>query len=157
MTHQVFGLAMAERKRYAVAYPSLMEALRLNPRNTEAESALARLRELLEPNARATTSLKVTLMRYPSGAPQEIVQVRTDTTGRYIPFGIMTQWYEDGELKRFVDYADGVPHGVEVLWDPSGRVIHEPPTKRALGRLSSPARIAVSEVENLMQAKHRAL
>ncbi len=123
MTHQIFGLTMAERRRYAVAYPSLLEALRLNPRNTEAESALARLRELLEPEERNSAPPKVTLKRYPSGAPRQIVQVRPDTTGRYIPDGILTEWYEDGELERFLDYANGVPHGAEVTWDPSGRVI----------------------------------
>ncbi len=122
MTHQVFGLIMAERRRYAVAYPSLLEALRLNPRNVEAERALARLREILGPEARGD-SPKVTLKRYPSGAPRQIVQVRPDATGRYIPHGISTDWYEGGELERFLDYADGVPHGAEVTWDPSGRVV----------------------------------
>jgi tetratricopeptide (TPR) repeat protein len=122
MTHQIFGLAMAERRRYAVAYPSLLEALRLNPRNVEAERALARLREILGPEARGD-SPKVTLKRYPSGAPRQIVQVRPDATGRYISHGISTDWFEGGELERFLDYADGVPHGAEVTWDPSGRVV----------------------------------
>jgi tetratricopeptide (TPR) repeat protein len=122
MPHQIFGLIMAERRRYAVAYPSLLEALRLNPRNAEAKRALTRLRELLGPDARGD-SPKVTLKRYPSGAPRQIVQVRSDATGRYVPDGISTEWYEGGELERFRDYADGVPHGAEVTWDPSGRVI----------------------------------
>jgi tetratricopeptide (TPR) repeat protein len=122
MTHQVFGLVMAERGRYAVAYPSLLEALRLNPQNVEAERAIARLRGLLRPEARGD-SPKVTLKRYPSGAPRQIVQVRPDATGRYIPDGISTDWYEGGELERFIDYAGGVPHGAEVTWAPSGRVV----------------------------------
>ena len=142
MTHQIFGLIMAERRRYAVAYPSLLEALRLNPRNTEAESALARLRELLEPEERNSAPPKVTLKRYPSGAPRQIVQVRPDTTGRYIPDGILTEWYEDGELERFLDYANGVPHGAEVTWDPSGRVLSRAEYRhgsRALASGSDPA------------------
>jgi len=122
MTHQVFGLIMAERGRYEVAYPSLREALRLNPGNVEAERALARLRGILGPDARGD-SPKVTLKRYPSGAPRQIVQVRSDATGRTIPHGISVEWYEGGELERVLDYADGVPHGAEVSWDPSGRIV----------------------------------
>jgi tetratricopeptide (TPR) repeat protein len=122
MAHQVFGLIMAERGRYGVAYPSLLEALRLNPQNAEAERALARLRQILGPEARGDPP-KVALTRYPSGAPRQIVQVRADATGRYIPHGISTDWYESGELERVRDYADGVPDGAEVTWDRSGRVL----------------------------------
>jgi antitoxin component YwqK of YwqJK toxin-antitoxin module len=49
--------------------------------------------------------------------------MKPDATGRYIPDGIYTEWYEGGELKRFVDYAGGVPHGIEMTWDPNGQVI----------------------------------
>jgi tetratricopeptide (TPR) repeat protein len=123
MTHQLLGLAMAERHRYEVAYPSLLEALRLNPQNAQAESALARLRELLEPAARSAAPPKVTLTRYPSGAPLEVAQVRLDSSGRYTRHGILTEWYEDGELKRLLDYRDGVPDGAELSWDKSGRLV----------------------------------
>ena len=122
MTHQILGLIMAERERFAAAYPSLLEALRLNPRNREAESALARLREILGSELRDTPP-KVTLNRYPSGAPEQIVQVRPDATGGFVPDGIATDWYEGGEPRRLLDYADGVPHGAEVTWDRSGRVL----------------------------------
>jgi len=122
MTHQILGLISAERQRYAVAYPSLLEALRLNPRNREAESALARLREILGPELREDPP-KVTLKRYPSGAAEQIVQVRPDAARGFIPDGIATEWFETGEPRRFVDYADGVAHGVEVIWDPSGHVV----------------------------------
>ena len=121
MAHQVFGLVMAERQRYDVAYSSLLEALRLNPRNTEAESALARLRSLLGPEARGD-SPKVSLTKYASGAPRQIVQVRPDASGRHVSHGILTEWYESGELQRFLDTADGAAHGAELTWDPSGRV-----------------------------------
>jgi tetratricopeptide (TPR) repeat protein len=122
MTHQILGLIMAERERFAVAYPSLLEALRLNPRNAEAESALVRLREILGPELREDPP-KVSLKRYPSGAPEQIVQVRPDAAGGFIPDGIATEWYEAGEPRRLLDYANGVPHGVELIWDPSGRVL----------------------------------
>ncbi len=122
MTHQILGLIMAERGRFAVAYPSLMEALRLNPRNTEAESALVRLREILGPEVRDTPP-KVTLKRYASGAPEQIVQMRPNASGGFVPDGIATDWYEGGEPRRLLDYADGVPHGAEVSWDPSGHIL----------------------------------
>jgi len=122
MTHQILGLIMAERGRFAVAYPSLMEALRLNPRNTEAESALVRLREILGPGLRGD-SPKVTLKRYTSGAPERIVQVRANASGSFVPDGIATDWYESGEPRRLLDYADGVPDGAEVTWDPTGRIL----------------------------------
>jgi tetratricopeptide (TPR) repeat protein len=122
MAHQVFGLVMAERGRYALAYPSPAEALRLNPRNSEAKQASARLRSMLGPEARETAP-KVTLKRYPSGAPRQIVQVEPDATGHHVPEGILTEWHENGELERFLDYAGGVPHGVEVRWDRSGEVV----------------------------------
>jgi len=123
MTHQILGLIMAERRRFAVAYPSLLEALRLNPRNTEAESALVRLREILGPELREDPP-KLTLKRYPSGALEQIAQVRPDAAGGFALEGIATEWYESGEPRRMLDYANGVPHGVEVTWDPSGRVLY---------------------------------
>lgn len=122
MTHQIFGLAMAERGRYAVAYPSLQEAVRLNPGNREAESALVRLQKILAPKDRRSASPKVTLQRYPSGAPRQVAQVRQDATGRFVRDGVLTDWYEDGAPMRFLDYADGVPHGTEVRWNPDGSV-----------------------------------
>jgi len=123
MAHQVLGLAMAERRRYAVAYSSISEALRLNPRNTEAESARARLHQLVEPGARSTDPPKVSLASYPSGAPQRIDQVSPNAAGRHVSNGISTEWFEDGRLKRLVDYVDGVQHGIELKWDPSGVLI----------------------------------
>ena len=123
MTHQTFGLAMAERGRLEVAFPSLRQAVRLNPRNTDAERALARMRELLGTRANDLVAPRISVTSYPSGAPHEIVQMRLNETGREIPDGIWTEWYEGGEPKRFVDYAGGVPHGVEITWNPDGKVV----------------------------------
>jgi tetratricopeptide (TPR) repeat protein len=136
MAFQVFGLVMAERQRYDVAYPSLLEALRLNPQNTEAESALARLRSLLGPEARGD-SPQVSLTKYASGAPRQIVQLRPDATGRPVPHGILTEWYESGELRRFLDTADGAAHGAEVTWDLSGRVQSRAEYRRGSRMLAS--------------------
>ena len=123
MLHQHLGRIMAQRRRYAAAYSDLLEARRLNPQNKDTESLLARLSERLGPEALNIALPKVSLKRYPSGALLRIVQMKPDAAGRYIPDGIWTEWYEGGELKRFVDYAGGVPHGVEMTWDPNGQVI----------------------------------
>jgi antitoxin component YwqK of YwqJK toxin-antitoxin module len=48
--------------------------------------------------------------------------VRQDATGRFVRDGVLTDWYEDGAPMRFLDYADGVPHGTEVRWNPDGSV-----------------------------------
>ncbi len=121
--HQNLGRIMAERHRYAAAYSDILEARRLNPQDKDTELLLARLRERLGPEARNIALPKVALERYPSGALLRIAQMKPDATGRYIPDGIYTEWYEGGELKRFVDYVGGVPHGVEMTWDPDGQVI----------------------------------
>lgn len=65
----------------------------------------------------------MTLKRYPSGAPEQIVQVRSDAAGGLVADGIATDWYEDGAPRRLIDYVDGVRHGSDVNWDPSGRVL----------------------------------
>ena len=123
MLHQDLGRIMAERHRYEAAYSDLLEARRLNPQNKDTESLLARLRKRLGPKAQNIALPKVALKRYPSGALLRIAQMKPDATGRYIPDGIYTEWYEGGELKRFVDYVGGVVHGVEMTWDPNGQVI----------------------------------
>jgi tetratricopeptide (TPR) repeat protein len=121
--HQHLGRIMAQRQRYAAAFSDLLEARRLNPQNKDTESLLARLRERLGSKARNIALPKIALKRYPSGALLRIVQMKPDATGRYIPDGIWTEWYEGGELKQFVDYTSGVPHGVGMTWDPKGQVI----------------------------------
>lgn len=121
--HQILGRIMARRGRYAAAFSNLLEARRLNPEDRETGSLLARLGAQLGPEARSLVPPKVTLRRYPSGALSKIVQVKPGATGRYIADGIWTEWYEGGELKRFVDYIDGKPHGEEVVWSPDGQVV----------------------------------
>lgn len=123
MLHQILGRIMAQRKRYAAAFSNLLEAQRLNPDNTDTESLLARMRNILGPDAQNLTPPKVTLKRHPSGAPSRIAQVRLNTTGRYIAEGIWTEWYENGQLKRFADYVNGRLDGVEMTLDPNGQVL----------------------------------
>jgi tetratricopeptide (TPR) repeat protein len=123
MLHQILGRVMAQRKRYAAAFTNLLEARRLNPHNTETESLLTRIRNILGPDAQNLTPPKVTLKRHPSGAPRRIAQVRLNATGRYIADGIWTEWYENGQLKRFADYASGRLDGVEMTLDQNGQII----------------------------------
>jgi tetratricopeptide (TPR) repeat protein len=121
--HQILGGLMAQRQQFSAAFSHLLEAERLNPDNTETQSLLERVGQRLGANVREITTPKISLEEYPSGTPRKIVQVKLDASGRAVPEGIWTEWYESGELKRFVDYADGVPHGVEVIWNPAGGVI----------------------------------
>jgi tetratricopeptide (TPR) repeat protein len=123
MLHQHLGRIMAQRGRYAAAYSDLLEARRLNPQDKDTEFLLARLRERLGSEVRNIQPPKIALKSYPSGALLRIVQMKPDSTGRYIPDGIWTDWHEGGELMRFVDYSRGVPHGVEITWDANGQVI----------------------------------
>jgi len=123
MLHQILGRIMAQRKRYAAAFSNLLEARSLNPHNTETESLLARMRNILGPDVQNLTPPKVTLKRHPSGAPLRIAQVRLNTTGRYIADGIWTEWHENGQLKRFADYVNGRLYGVEMTLDPNGQVL----------------------------------
>jgi tetratricopeptide (TPR) repeat protein len=123
VAHKMFGIAMAERQRYDLAYPSIMEASRLNPDVTSTSPALGRLRELIGPDSLYPSPAKVILDMYESGGPLRMVQVRPDSTGREIPDGILTEWYDNGMLKRFADYQRGVQHGVDIYWNPDGEVI----------------------------------
>lgn len=123
MLHQILGRVMAQRKRYAAAFSDLLEAQRLNSNNTETESLLTRIRSILGPEAQNITAPKVTLKRHPSGAPSRIAQVRLNTAGRYVADGIWTEWYENGQLKRFADYVNGRLYGVEMTLDPNGQII----------------------------------
>jgi tetratricopeptide (TPR) repeat protein len=123
MLHQILGRVMAQRKRYAAAFSNLLEARRLNPDNPETVSLLARIRNILGPDAQNLTPPKVDLKRHPSGAPRSIAQLRLNTTGGYIADGIWTEWYENGQLKRFADYVNGRLYGVEMTLDPNGQII----------------------------------
>ena len=122
--YATFGLAMAERRRYQFAYSGLMEALRINPQNEKAKSAIPRLRELIGSGSCRPDPPKFAVDKYSSGVPSKIVQIRlSEETGKYIPNGIWTEWYENGELKRFIDYVNGSPHGIEINWSPEGQIV----------------------------------
>jgi tetratricopeptide (TPR) repeat protein len=119
--HALFGIDMAERGRVRIAYSSLMEALRLNPNNTNARKSLDQIRPSLAGQELDPRPLSVQLSRYPSGAPHKLVQGRLDSNGRFLPDGVEVEFYENGRLKRFLDIERGKPKGLIATWDDKGK------------------------------------
>jgi tetratricopeptide (TPR) repeat protein len=121
--HQLFGQAMARRGSMRIAQASLLEALRLNPNNTEAKATLTQVRSLLGEQPPSRKLPQVLLEVYPSRAPRKLVQVRYDPAGRPVSDGIEVEFHENGRLKRFQDFDQGVRHGLDVVWDSDGRLL----------------------------------
>jgi len=111
---------MIERGRPRIAYSSLMEALRLNPNNSDARAKLVQIQQSLQGQQLNPQPLKVQLERYPSSAPRRLVQGRIDASGKFIPDGIEVEFYENGRLKRFLDIEYGRVIGQVMKWDENG-------------------------------------
>jgi hypothetical protein len=114
---------MLQRGKYRAALTSLAEARRLNPQDRSLAQRISALRSRLGAEHLDTRMPKTGITEYPSGAPRVFSQARPNAEGRYVSDGIRTEWYETGQLERFADYADNVPHGVDVNWDPVGQVL----------------------------------
>jgi tetratricopeptide (TPR) repeat protein len=123
LAQQTFGQVMAKRGRPRIAYASLMEALRLNPKNAGARKTLSQIRPLLGRQLPSPKPSQILLDIYPSRAPRELIQMRRDATGRPVPDGIEVEFYENGRIKHFVDIDYGKRNGIEMSWDTEGRVI----------------------------------
>jgi len=119
--HAFFGIDMAERGRLRIAYSSLMEALRLNPNNTEARKKLDQIQPALAGQELDPRPFAVQQSRYPSGAPHKLVQGRLDSGGQFMPDGIEVEFHENGRLKRFLDIERGKPKGLVATWDFKGK------------------------------------
>ena len=119
--HALFGVAMAKRGRPRIAYASLVEALRLNPKNDFARSTLAQIGPLLQGQSPSQQLPQIMLDIYPSISPRLLVQVRRDANGRPVRDGIEVEFHENGRLKRFLDIDYGRPNGLEIIWDTEGR------------------------------------
>jgi tetratricopeptide (TPR) repeat protein len=119
--HALFGIGMAERGRTRIAYHSLTEAVRLNPNNSEARRRLDWVRSRLAGQQIETQPLAVQMTRYPSTAPQTLVQGRVDADGQFVPDGIAVEFHENGRLKRFRDIVYGKTRGLDVTWDADGK------------------------------------
>jgi tetratricopeptide (TPR) repeat protein len=121
--HALFGIDMAERGRPTIAYSSLKEALRLNPNNSAARQKLAQINPMLRGQELRTDPPLIQQDFYPSAAPRRLVQGRRNAGGQFIPEGIDVTFHENGRLKQFVDYENGVKHGTEISWDSDGQVL----------------------------------
>ena len=121
--YALFGMAMAKRGRTRIAYASLMEALRLNPKNVIAKNTLAQIRPRLGRQPPSPQPPFIWLDIYPSRAPRKLVQLRRDAGGRQVADGIEVEFHENGRLKRFLDIDQGQPNGLEIVWDPAGRLL----------------------------------
>jgi tetratricopeptide (TPR) repeat protein len=121
--HALLGIALAESGRPKTAYPSLMEALRLNPNNSAARLKLEQIRPSLSGQTLDPQPAMVRMTRYPSSAPLKLVQGRLDASGSFIPDGIEVEFHENGRLKRFGDIENGTPCGVDMFWDLSGKLL----------------------------------
>ena len=119
--HALFGMVMARRGRPRVAYPSLMQALHLNPNNIRARKALDQIRPLLKGQLPDPQPADIVFDTYPSKAPHQLVQVRHGDSGKRIHDGIEVEFHENGRLKRFLDISMGQSKGAEVTWDMDGR------------------------------------
>ncbi len=98
-----------------------MEALRLNPNNTDARERLEQIRPSLAGQNLDSQPLTIKLIRYPSTAPHRLVQGRLDSRGQFLPDGIEVEFHENGRLKRFLDIERGKPKGLEATWDAKGK------------------------------------
>ena len=123
--HALFGIAMAERGRPGIAYPSLMQALRLNPNNGDARRKLAQISPLIRGQEPSPQPPLIQQDYYPSTAPRRLVQGRRNASGQFILDGIEVAFYENGRLKRFTDYEKGVRHGAEISWDSDGGLLSQ--------------------------------
>ncbi len=121
-SHAMLGLAMAKRGRFRDAYPILLHALRLNPKNVTAQRTLNQIQSMLQKQPNPQPPF-IWLDVYPSVAPRKLVQLRRDPSGRNIPDGMEVEFYENGRIKRFVDYTKGVMDGEELVWDRDGKLI----------------------------------
>lgn len=116
-----FAIAMAKRGRYRIAYANASEALRLNPQNAEAKSYVTRLHRLLRDELPERKLAALALESYPSGAPRRLSQYHLDAGGARVKDGLEAEWYENGRLKRILDYDLGHLNGFETVWGPDGR------------------------------------
>jgi len=123
VAHALFGMGMAKRGRPGIAYPSLLEALRLNPNNAVARRTLDQMRPLLRGQKPNPQLSHIILDIYPSRAPRMLTQIIRDSAGRTIPHGVQVEFHENGRLKRFVDIDWGKPNGAEIIWDRNGNVL----------------------------------
>jgi tetratricopeptide (TPR) repeat protein len=121
--YQLFVHAMALRGRLEITNESLMKALSLNPKNEEARKALAQISPFLDKQQPSATKHDMEVETYPNFAPRKLVQVGRDAAGSTAPDGIEVEFYDNGRVKRLLDFNQGVQNGFEITWDSEGKVL----------------------------------
>jgi tetratricopeptide (TPR) repeat protein len=121
--HDLFGTVMAMRDRPRIAYPSLKQALSLNPDNSHAQKTIEDLLPILKEENINKKPAEIVLDTYASSAPRRLVQKRHDDNGNRFADGIEVEFYENGRLKRFLDVKRGKPHGIQITWDEDGQIL----------------------------------
>jgi len=124
-TLSLLGLAMFEHERFDLAYPLLLEAQRLNPDDEVTDQALKELARIVSQPESEFPLPKISIVRYPSGVPREVLQVVTDAAGQEQRHGVYTEWHEKGGIKRYAEYVRGLPHGFDLRWDEGGRLVSQ--------------------------------
>ena len=105
--HAFFGTIMAKKGRPEIAYPSLMESLRLNPNNLRAQKSLEQVRRLLENQKPTPWPAEIELKAYSSGGPHRLTQLRKNVTGEFISDGVEVEFHRNGRIKNFKVMAKG--------------------------------------------------
>ncbi|MBD3161210.1 MAG: tetratricopeptide repeat protein [Candidatus Eisenbacteria bacterium] len=117
--HQQLATIQARRDRPEMALASLLKARSLKPNDARIEQRIRRLRAKLDrPEEVTVPGFEVT--RHPSGRPRTICQTRPGENGDAVRHGIWTEWFDTGELRRFVDYVGGAPDGPGSAWNREG-------------------------------------
>ncbi len=122
-TNSTMGLILYQRGRHRLAYPYLKKALQQSPGDKISQEALEALRQALGAGADKLALPVITIHRHLSGSPNSIFLQSLRAADKDQPDGFLTEWYEDGSLKRYADYVRGILHGVEVQWNKEGHVI----------------------------------
>jgi len=130
-TNSTLGLILYQRGRYRLAYPYLKKAMQQSPSDKISLEAFEALRRTLGATAENLALPEIAVLRHPSEAPRTIFLKDLGSSGQDQPDGFLTEWYEDGSLKRYADYVHGILHGLEVQWDKDGQVLSR--TKYAKG------------------------
>ncbi len=114
--NSLLGQVLFENHYYQEAYPYLLRAGQLDPRDSVNQQALSALSKRLGAAAAALPMAPIVIRRDAAKLPREVFL----TTAQGVLDGFYTEWYADGNLKRFAEYRQGVVEGVDLRWSAGG-------------------------------------